>query len=253
MTHIEALLEKYWEGETTLAEEKEIKEFYLKNQQLPPHLEVHRSQFFFFSEAKKEKLDESFDKKMLEKLPKPAKEISLTTHSRTFTWQWVTGIAAGILLFVVGFYFGKNNTQSNSDLAALQNEMKTLRETVTLSQLKQSSASERLKGVNYVSEIKTESPEIIDALIETLNNDENSNVRLAAANALFTFRDIQKVRDALVKSVKEQDDPAVKIALINMMIVMKEKKAKPAIEDFLQKEPIPEQVKQTIKKELQNI
>ena len=101
--------------------------------------------------------------------------------------------------------------------------------------------------------MQQKSPEVIDALIETLENDENTNVRLAAANALFTFKDDTKARTALIQSIKTQDDPSVKIALINIMIALKDKKAKPVIEEFLKKEPVPDDIKENIRKELRTI
>ncbi|MBC8111294.1 MAG: HEAT repeat domain-containing protein [Verrucomicrobia bacterium] len=253
MNEIELLLEKYWEGETTLAEERQLKDFFVKNTVLPPHLVVFREQFVFFSETKKEGLNEDFDKKIIEKLPKNTKQISFLTQANRSAGWWVSGVAAGIALLVIGFLIGKTTSQPVSQITALENEMKSLKETVMLSQLKQTSASERLKGVNYVSEVKSESPEVLEALIETLNTDESSNVRLAAANVLFTLREIPKVRKALVASLRQQEDPAVKIAIINMMIALKEKQAKPAIEEFLRKEPIPKEVKESIRKELQHI
>ena len=251
--NIEQLLEKYWEAETTPEEERQLKAFFVNTPELPPHLDALRPQFVFFAEAKQEELGDEFDRKLLQKLPPAAKTLPLQTSQQKNVWQWVSGVAAGLLLFAAGYFAGNRPMQNPSEIGALKQEMKSLKESVMLSQLKQSSASERLKGVNYVSEMHQESPEVINALIETLNSDENTNVRMAAANALFVFRDVQKVRDALVESIKKQEDPAVKIALINMMIALKEKKAKPAIEEFLQKEPIPQQVKETIKKELQNI
>ncbi|MDJ1504585.1 HEAT repeat domain-containing protein [Xanthocytophaga agilis] len=252
MEVIEALLEKYWEGETTIAEERRLKEYFTTTKDIPAHLAIYKDQFSLFSEWKKEEeLSEDFDAQLSRKIQTEARVLAL--KPRMAYWQWAAGIAAGVTLFVIGFYSGKQNPSGQPQLSDLQNEMKKLRETVVVSQLKQTSASERIKGVNYVYDMKEKSPEVIDALIETLNTDENSNVRLAAANALFTFKDVSKARTALIESIKKQEDPSVKIALINIMIAMKDKKAKPAIEDFLKKEPIPQNIKESIRKELQSI
>lgn len=50
---IELLLDRYFEGETTVAEEKSLQEYFL-NDQVAPHLEVYRGMFAYFAEAKKE-------------------------------------------------------------------------------------------------------------------------------------------------------------------------------------------------------
>ena len=45
-------------------------------------------------------------------------------------------------------------------------------------------ASERIRGVSYASEISTINKNVLDALLSTLNNDPNSNVRLMTLDAL---------------------------------------------------------------------
>jgi len=252
MEAIEELLEKYWEGETTLAEERRLKEFFTRNQDLPPHLAMYREQFAMFADWQKEEaLGGDFDARMEKQIRTEARVVAL--RPRIAYWQWAAGIAAGIALFIIGFYSGKKPYNGASQIEELQGEMKKLRETVVMAQLKQTSASDRIKGVNYVYEMPEKSPEVMEALIETMNEDENTNVRLAAANALFTFKDDPRARKALIQSVKIQDDPSVKIALINFMIALKDKKAKPVIEEFLKKEPIPQEIKDNIRKELRSI
>mgnify|MGYP002779764240 CR=1 FL=1 len=250
METIEELLDKYWEGETTIAEERRLKAYFTENKNIPPHLAAYREQFALFVERQKEEsLGDDFDKRMEQKLQKEARVIVF----RPRMVQWAAGIAAGVTLFVLGFYSGNQQKAAATETQALQDEMRKLRETVVMAQLKQPSASERIKGVNFVYEMQQKSPEVIDALIETLENDENTNVRLAAANALFTFKDDTKARTALIQSIKTQDDPSVKIALINIMIALKDKKAKPVIEEFLKKEPVPDDIKENIRKELRTI
>jgi hypothetical protein len=258
---IEKLLEKYWEGETTLAEEKELKA-YFNQSEVAAHLKVYQSQFRFFSESAQEKInfsedfEQAFEDNILADFPKAkvVKMLSKTSQEdnvRPMYPRWIMGVAAGVALLVVGFYAGRN--LQLADNKGVITEIKALKTTVDmLAMLKGESASERIKGVSYASDLKGEGSEkAIEALIETLNNDENTNVRLAAANALFIYKDVAKVREALIQSIQVQEDPAIKIALINMMIALKEKKAKKTIEEFIAKEPIPEKIKENIRKELQ--
>ena len=63
---IETLLEQYFSGETSLEDEKVLKEFF-KGEDIPPHLQSLKTQFEFYSnESKNDFLDESFDKRILE-------------------------------------------------------------------------------------------------------------------------------------------------------------------------------------------
>jgi HEAT repeat protein len=56
-----------------------------------------------------------------------------------------------------------------------------------------------------------------------MNEDPNSNVRLAAMDALGKFSNEATVRTALIQSLSTQKDPIVQIALIQLLVKMKEK------------------------------
>lgn len=88
---IEALLEKYEAGETTLAEEKALKE-YFKMENIPPHLSHYKSLFLYTK--KESEITTAFEFKNRSKKKKFA----------------LFGIAASILLAlgIIGFY---NNGQ----------------------------------------------------------------------------------------------------------------------------------------------
>ena len=56
-----------------------------------------------------------------------------------------------------------------------------------------------------------------------MNEDPNTNVRLAALDALSKFHQQEYVRTALINSLAKQKDPVVQISLIRLMVEMKEK------------------------------
>ena len=62
-----------------------------------------------------------------------------------------------------------------------------------------------------------------NALIQAMNEDQNTNVRIAALEALGKFHNQPHVRKALIASLRTQKDPLVQIALIRLMVEMKEK------------------------------
>ena len=62
---------------------------------------------------------------------------------------------------------------------------------------------------------------VIDALVKTLNNDPNSNVRLAALDGLAKFYQETYVRKQLTNALNQQHDPVVQIAMINLLIRMR--------------------------------
>ncbi|WP_289063573.1 hypothetical protein [uncultured Zobellia sp.] len=92
LDRIEKLLEKYFEAETTVAEETELRAFFSKRE-VPENLEQYIPLFSFTSGAKKEQL---------------SKEIVLepkTTGGSTSLYKWMSIAAAVVLMF--GVYLGK--------------------------------------------------------------------------------------------------------------------------------------------------
>ena len=262
---IETLIEKYLEGETSIEEERILKDYFSNSQDIPFHLATYKHQFSFFKESKKEQnnLKEATNDHLMavlrekEQFKESVPSIQKIIPKNRF--YWMGSIAASLVLFVCGYFIGKTNVVADNkpsgqtELSQVQDEMRELKQIVMLNMLKQNSPSERIKGVNYSYEMEEADPKIIEALVQTLNEDENTNVRLAAANALFALKDDPKVKTALIASLKNQDDPVIQISLINMMIAMKEKKAKKHIEEFLNNEHIPPKVKEKIRENLKDI
>jgi hypothetical protein len=55
LTKIEILIEKYFQGETSIAEEKELRS-YFSTSNVAPHLEQYKAMFGYFTEAKKTRI-----------------------------------------------------------------------------------------------------------------------------------------------------------------------------------------------------
>jgi hypothetical protein len=84
------------------------------------------------------------------------------------------------------------------------------------------SASERLTAASQVEAITGADNDIVDALTTTMNSDPNTNVRLAALDALSKFYREPYVKKKLLSSLPKQKDPMVQIALIELLTKMKE-------------------------------
>ena len=116
---IEELLEKYYEGETTLAEERILKDFFLSGR-VPLELAVHENQFRYFAQASR---DEINDLELEEKIFTENSSIpGVPMHSRRNRFYYISGIAATILL-LIGLLFTfrediyKRNNIDNSDIS----------------------------------------------------------------------------------------------------------------------------------------
>lgn len=151
-------------------------------------------------------------------------------QKQVFFTPAVLRAAAAIFLVAVGgaigYYVNEYNVQQRQ-LAEAKAENERLKRDMLAQIDDQSSASQRMKGVNVALEISERKnsldDDVVEALVYTLNEDKNSNVRLAALEALDKFHQEPAVRRALISSLSKQTDPIVQIALIQLMVKMKEK------------------------------
>jgi HEAT repeat protein len=101
---------------------------------------------------------------------------------------------------------------------------------VALSLLQQQSASERLRGVSWAYRVEPSDKEVLSALLTAVNHDPNVNVRLAAVDALRPFAANQTTRDAVMQSLRQQTAPIVQVALIDLLVDLKETEAAPELQ-----------------------
>jgi hypothetical protein len=147
-------------------------------------------------------------------------------------------IAAGIALFLLGWFAagwsGSVIPAGNNQLENLAGEVKQLKETLVLTMMQQSSPVERIKAVNMISDFDKADNQIIKSLIELLNNDSNSNVRLLALDALIRYSSVPEVREGLIASIGNQTSPLVQLRLAEIMLALNEKRAVPEFQKVLQ-------------------
>jgi len=158
---------------------------------------------------------------------------------------WQASIAASCL--IAGLLIGaawQHEKRDEGQMAALRSEVETTRELAALSLLRQQSATERLRGVDYSQRMPTLEPRVASALIEAVNHDSNVNVRLAAVDALARAADDANVRHSLAESLTQQDSPMVQAALIDYLVDSRDAAAAPALREFSGRADLNEAVKQ---------
>jgi hypothetical protein len=134
-------------------------------------------------------------------------------------------VAAVVLLVMAGVAIGNwisNNQQQAKELTELKQQVDENRRVMMAMLENQQSASQRMIGLSVAYELDKPDDEIVKVLVKTMNEDPNSNVRLAAMDALGKFSNEAIVRSALIQSLSTQKDPIVQIALIQLLVKMKE-------------------------------
>jgi hypothetical protein len=147
---------------------------------------------------------------------------------RGYAW-WKPGLqglvpqaAVAVTVFLLGTYVGRVNPGGHDPAAQevkrLDTEVQGLRQTVAMSLMDRQSANSRLEGISWISRVEKPDGDLVSALLTALNRDPNTNVRLAALDALEKFAGEPAVRKALVDGLSHQDSPLVQIALIDALV-----------------------------------
>jgi hypothetical protein len=190
------------------------------------------------------------------KTTEAAHESSLATIRNMFRRLWNVQpgfrLAYSFILVLaglgVGYLVSQVRVRDNKEqIAALSSQVNEMKEMMMLSLLENPSASERIRGVSYTSEIKHADGQVVEALLATLNNDPNVNVRLMTLEALaqVAVRNAT-VREGLVQSIMEQESPLVQAALADVMLKLQEKRSVLPFRKLLQQKDLNVQIRTKI-------
>ncbi|MCB7479928.1 hypothetical protein [Christiangramia sediminis] len=141
---IERLLERYDEGETSLAEEKLLREYFL-NEEVPEHLMSYKLMFMFSAKQ----VEETFEKK--------------TKVNSTNNWYTWSSIAA-ILIIALGIFFfnDSSRTLNESDLGTISDEELALQKTKETLNMVSQFMNEGKSDLVYLKEFNKTTNRIIE-------------------------------------------------------------------------------------------
>ena len=129
-------------------------------------------------------------------------------------------VAAALAGIAVGLVLARQQPfeRESETVTALHQEVRGLREVLALSLLQQGSASARLEGVSVGAGLAGVDGEVRAALLDTLANDPNPNVRLAAVDALAPRAADPDVQRRLAALLREDGSPLVQIAVADVLL-----------------------------------
>ena len=166
-----------------------------------------------------------------------------------FRWAYSLGLV--LLGLTIGWVVNSSNSTSSDEIAELSDKLGEMREMMVLSMLEKESTSERIKAVNLTRDMSDINEKITSALLQTLNQDKNVNVRLTTLEALAPYADHPQVRMGLIQAIQHQEHPIVQMALAEMMVSLQEKRSVNALKGLLDKEELPEEAKEKIKESVE--
>ncbi len=113
LRQIEALIEKYYNGETSLEEERKLQWFF-QTQHVPERLKPEAEMFRYYYLRKKNELAENLNKKLGDLIDKQSQKRVFFSSARSF--YWISGVAASVLI-LIGLWIGLNTNILNKQQA----------------------------------------------------------------------------------------------------------------------------------------
>ncbi|RDI58122.1 hypothetical protein [Flavobacterium glaciei] len=143
LAKIEDLLEKYFQGETSIAEENELRN-YFSSSNVAPHLEQYKPIFECFSLAKGRQF---------------TPEISLPPRPRDKkrTVAWISIAASVVVLLGIGtyVYYSTDVVNKNEDLGTYDDPQEAFRATQKALSLLSNNVNVGIESVLYIQEYQT--------------------------------------------------------------------------------------------------
>ena len=144
LNNIENLLEKYENGETSLKEEQQLKD-YFSQETVAPHLEMYKPIFCYFLENQQEQF---------------TKHLPLKTK-KVFNYKWLS--VAAVTVLMVGFYFNRERGDFTTEEVQLAQQQ--VRESL---ELVSKHFNKGVSQVNYLGVIDKAGEQV--AYLEEMNN-----------------------------------------------------------------------------------
>jgi len=257
---LEEKIAEYLNGEMSLQQKEELKEFLKQTgyefSELSDLENLFKQLDEFHVPEPSEKMDDRFYLMLDEFKVKASKieqrqEKAVSIFQSFFPQKYIPQVAYSLLLLIIGWAAGTwilPNSRYENQLFQMSSQIREMRQVVMLTMIDQPSVTERIKAVNIANNFDKVDDKIINALLYTLNNDPNENVRIITVEALVEFANDPRVREGLIQSITKQESPLVQIALADAMLTLQEKKAVEQFNRLLEKKDLNDTVRNRLEK-----
>lgn len=138
---------------------------------------------------------------------------------------WALPLAAAMLLAVGGAFAAGYSLRPTAST-----------DSPATARLRHGSPSERMQTLALVSAPQGREPQLMEALLERVQRDPVPEVRLAAVEALYLFGSDPALGLRLAETLPQQDQPRVQLALVDLMVALRERRAADALRRLLRED-----------------
>ncbi|BDD06739.1 HEAT repeat domain-containing protein [Aureibacter tunicatorum] len=150
-------------------------------------------------------------------------------------------MAASLLIFMMG-YWSAVYFNNESEVESLRLDAITSIE----------SPSDQLMHMYEIEENAEFNDRMLEVLLHTMNQAENSNVRYKALNAIINHYDSPKTKRIIANALMNEQDEQLQLEMINVLVKWKEKSALDALEHLYANEEN-DQMKEHLKSSISKI
>lgn len=221
---IRELLDRFYEGQTTLAEEQRLRIFFSRAD-LDSEMAFEKEYFtLMLKEKDKAGNLQDIEEVMLNagKPPVPPK---------TTRMIWFTRVAAAAALVIAGYWLGYYTSRQSASQLAGNNSNVAVQQLLSLDHPGGISAADRILAIHKLTVQDNPASADIQALINTLHFDTNVNVRMTALTALKSLAPEPVVIRSFIHSLSIQRDPVIQAALIESLAGFNDKQALQVLRD----------------------
>lgn len=168
-----------------------------------------------------------------------SKSVDSSSKNLRLVMALIFVLIAGVF---VSYIFYSIKQQSNA-LEETKQELFAIR-SIMEDQLQNKSSFKRIKAVNMSANYVQSDPEITNALINTMLNDEDEAVRMASINALEMFAELSPVKEALIQVLEVSDRPFIQVKIINILADINDKRILPLLDQIIDDQGRPGYVKE---------
>lgn len=221
---IRELLERFYEGQTTLAEEQRLRAFFSRAD-LDSEMTFEKEYFTLTLKDRGEAGNGQDPEKVILSTEKPVVPLKATRRMQ------FTQVAAAIALMIAGYWLGYHTSPQAASEQLRNDGSASVQQLLSLDHPGSISAGDRILALHKLATGENPGAADIQVLVNTLHFDTNVNVRMAALTALKSLAPEPVLIRSFIHSLSIQRDPVIQAALIESLAEFNDKQALPALRE----------------------